>query len=317
MDTNNEMTYKADIVATRVGGLGSSDAKMVAQIGRTGVINYAAQERIGQMLGQVERKQIKTKAMELGDNMENTIFAFLKQRCPDAESNPKVMDEELSAEYGFDIFTHIDYAVEDERAITWFECKATKDDVTVTRDKYKEQLAWHYAIGKLRAEKSGKLFNLFLVHYNTNDFSGEFDVTKMDMVKIHEPAQMLVDDITEGLVSIKAAIASGFVFVPKEELDASDLPAEQQERMAIVCGYVRALTEAEKKLAEFKELMLPIMRENNVKSIKNDMFSIFYRGEGTRTSFDTKRFERDHPELYREYCKTSKVKDSITIKIND
>jgi hypothetical protein len=58
------------------------------------------------------------------------------------------------------------------------------------------------------------------------------------------------------------------------------------------------------------------MEENNVKSFKNDIIEVTYVGPSTRSTFDKKALEADHPELdLSKYNKTSAVKASVRIKV--
>ena len=54
--------YKDNIIATRVGSLGSSDAKMVAKIGRVGKLAYADKERLAVLTGQKEQHDFSNAA---------------------------------------------------------------------------------------------------------------------------------------------------------------------------------------------------------------------------------------------------------------
>jgi hypothetical protein len=71
------MEHKNEIINTRVGGLGSSDAKMVAGIGERGFLNHADSKRIAIMLGMAEQRQFSTKAIETGNIIEKAIGDML------------------------------------------------------------------------------------------------------------------------------------------------------------------------------------------------------------------------------------------------
>ena len=58
---------KNEILETRIGGLGSSDAKMCAKIGRNGVIGVSDRKRIAIMLGLDEQRQFTSAATEHGN----------------------------------------------------------------------------------------------------------------------------------------------------------------------------------------------------------------------------------------------------------
>ena len=60
-----------------------------------------------------------------------------------------------------------------------------------------------------------------------------------------------------------------------------------------------------------KEKMKIFMRENNFKTLENDMFKITYTGPTTRKDVDTDKLKAEG--LYENYSKTVNVKDKITI----
>ena len=64
----------------------------------------------------------------------------------------------------------------------------------------------------------------------------------------------------------------------------------------------------------FRYVLEKAMRENGIKSWKNEQFSATVKDETTRTTFDTKAFAEDNPELYAKYQKVSVVKPSLMIK---
>ena len=73
----NETELKQEILATRVGGFGSSDAKMIATVGRTGILNETAKLRISQMLGIEPLDDFTSFYTENGKMREEQIFDFL------------------------------------------------------------------------------------------------------------------------------------------------------------------------------------------------------------------------------------------------
>ena len=67
----------------------------------------------------------------------------------------------------------------------------------------------------------------------------------------------------------------------------------------------------------YKEILLNLMEENDVKEIDIPELKITRRFATTRESLDSKRLKAEQPDLYDEYCKISEVKGSITIKIKE
>lgn len=72
--------------------------------------------------------------------------------------------------------------------------------------------------------------------------------------------------------------------------------------------------EFEDKKKQITERLLLLMEENNVKSIKNELFNISYIQESTKRTFDSKTCILENPEM-NKYFKESKVKSSIRIKL--
>lgn len=70
-----------------------------------------------------------------------------------------------------------------------------------------------------------------------------------------------------------------------------------------------------KQLDKFKEECLALMDKGGVKKFSSDRLSITRRADSTRESFDTAKFKKEHPDMYKAYIKTSQTKGGITMKI--
>ena len=57
------------------------------------------------------------------------------------------------------------------------------------------------------------------------------------------------------------------------------------------------------------------MYNNGIKKFNSDKLDITYIEESTKETFDSKQFKADYPDVYEKYVKTSKVSDSIRIKV--
>ena len=68
---------------------------------------------------------------------------------------------------------------------------------------------------------------------------------------------------------------------------------------------------------EMREAIKVAMRDNFAKKFENDLIAITYVAPTTRTSIDTKKLKEEKPEIWEEYSKTSEVKDSVRITINN
>lgn len=85
---------------------------------------------------------------------------------------------------------------------------------------------------------------------------------------------------------------------------------------------LKALKESEesyKKLEEqrdkLKAELLKAMEEYNLDKWENSEFSVSYIAPTERTSVDSKKLQKLHPDIYTEVVKTSSVKASVRFKV--
>lgn len=301
--------YKQDIIATRKGGLGSSDAAMVAKIGRNGELSQADRYRIAVMLGLAEKKQFSTAATQLGDEMEAKVFEVFKAQYPQAVSNPYYKSEELSNTFGFDIFCHIDFEAETDKHLIWVENKATKLNTADTINTYADQLQWEYMLLKEKAAKLGKEPTLILSHFDTT--FGEWNPDLLQLRTIHEEDSTM---IMKGLQVIMDSL-EGFTWEQPEELEADNLPAAQQEQIKQISIYLSEIKRMQEYVDDFKSGLLQIMQENGVKSIKTPYFTVSVVNESKSMKFDSARFKKEQAELYAQYLKESTTKAYVLMTV--
>ena len=68
---------------------------------------------------------------------------------------------------------------------------------------------------------------------------------------------------------------------------------------------------------EIKRDLQEAMEKYDVKKWDNDVFTATYVAPTKRKRFDSKRFEKELPELFEEYQTTSDVKSSVRIKYKE
>lgn len=302
---------KQHIISTRTGGLGSSDAKMVAKIGRNGKLSEADDQRIAIMLGLEEKKQFSIKATKFGDWIEECVFNELKNKYPQIISNPYYKSDSLSEKYEFDIFNHIDYEVENSQFIIWIENKATVKNSAETMKEYSDQLKWHQMLLKEKAARINKKPLLFLSHYKVDDYEDFYpENLTVNLCKLSSG-----NPFKKGFEIISQAIKD-FAYQPKEELFAENLPLKVQEQLAAMSSILKGIEESQKKVDDFKNTMKELMQENGVKSIKNEFFNITLVPSSTSTSFDKKGMLDKYPSLNKRVEEfTSKKTKSSYIKL--
>lgn len=306
------MEHKNEIITTRVGGLGSSDAKMVVGIAERGQLNYADKERIAVMLGLAEKRQITSKAIELGNIIEDAVFEVFKtQFGENITSNPRY---EIQLYLDYRVSNHIDFEISTPTELIWIEHKSTIHGINQALEDYKYQLAWHAMLGEDKALNEGKQFKLYLSHYDTNDFNGEFNADKLSIVAV--PANKhYIDKIGKGLLIINEALPT-FEWQPDASiLHASSLPTEINDKCEMMATHLRKIKEMTEQVDAFKTRMCELMVANNVKSIVTDAFTITLVEQSVSTTFDKSKFAKEHPDMVAQYEKKSIRKPYVTIKI--
>ena len=306
------MEHKQEIINTRVGGLGSSDAKMVVGIAERGTLNYADKERIAVMLGLAEKRQITSKAIELGNIIEDAVFEVFKtQFGENITSNPRY---EIQLYLDYRVSNHIDFEISTPTELIWIEHKSTIHGINQALDSYKHQLAWHAMLGQDKAQAEGKKFKLLLSHYDTNEFDGEFNADKLSIVEV-KPNAHYIDKICKGLLIINEQIPT-FEWQPNEGiLHASSLPAEINDKCEMMADHLRKIKEMTEQVDTFKQRMCELMVANNVKSIVTDAFTITLVEQSVSTTFDKSKFAKEHPDMVAQYEKKQIRKPYVTIKL--
>ena len=105
----------------------------------------------------------------------------------------------------------------------------------------------------------------------------------------------------------------------------SAVSAEVKEQSQVVApgvvdyfaSILKTYKEAEAKLEEAKTALRAAMTEHNVKSFDFGPFSATIGADSVSTSFDTKSFKKDYPELYKKYALSKSKKGSFTIKLKN
>lgn len=320
----NNYGYKDEIISSRVGNLGGSDARILAAIAKNGCVQRAQVERLAIAKGLYERPNITNIAMQYGDFIENMIYDSLVQVDERWESNKCFRSQKYGRE-GLGLLVHIDFSLFDESRdkplLLWVECKATTTDIEQTYKDYKEQLYVEYVLGKELAEQLGADFKLELCHYDASVmFEDEsqlqfaFDPDKISRKKVifKKP----VFDIASGM-DIAAQYVSEMTEYKREEIDWDYLPAEVQEQMKQVNNILVSIKEKQDSIEEFKSRFYDFLCKNEIKSVKTPYFTISRVDEAISVQFDKVKFASEHPELVAEYQKEVKKKGYVLIKTKE
>ena len=110
----------------------------------------------------------------------------------------------------------------------------------------------------------------------------------------------------------------------KGEQYVSSSLARMNENRLVPEGLVNTIIGIEEEIKflaelqnEYKEKLKTAMREHGVKSWDTGRLRVSYTPASSANSFDTKRFQSEHPELYSKYLKRSVKTDSIRLTIKE
>ena len=311
-----EFKYKEEIISSRVGFLGGSDGNLLSNVAKSEKIPDSAKERLAICKGLYSKDtDFKTEAMGIGDELENKIFEMLQSQDERWKSNERIESKKYKRN-NVGLLVHIDFMLKDEakKTITFVECKATKKDIKETRYTYANQLYIENILGKEYTQSLGKgwKFCLKLCHYDTNGYDGILNLDKLSITNVRfcsgqfdvAKAMNIVDSYLETLTEYY-----------RDDIDANYLPSKIQEQIETVSNYLSQIDDMNIKVDEFKKKMYDFMLEKNIKSIKNDLFSITLVNETETISFDSKKFESEHKILYRKYLKKGKRNGYATFKL--
>ena len=145
-------------------------------------------------------------------------------------------------------------------------------------------------------------------------------------IKVHAIYVLRLRDNISELVKL-APVSDEFI----DELIASDilgtpffspqvsrqdsLPKELSKVENEISHIESLLKKYNKKQEELKSGLLSVMEEHGVKSWTGNKIKITRSLPSNKTTFDSKRFADEHPELYKQYCRESTVSGGLRITI--
>lgn len=325
-----EMNYKDDIAQSRVGCLGSSDGKMLMQICSLGYVPKSAHKRLAVCKGLIPQVEIpRTAAIKAGDEMELAIYKHLSANDPRYESNPKWVSEKYSYK-NVKLISHPDIVLIDQARKTVFvwEVKTTKYSVADTRTTYKAQLFVHYVIAKEIAAKMGKdwTVKVSLVHYNTEGLDltegVTFDPNRLTIKDVRFTSTAFFD-INKAMSIVNDFLETFVEYYEGDEVDANLLPVTVKSQFEDIAAMLQEIEDRKTKVDEFKTRLYKFMDEHDIKSVKNELFSITRVDPTVQKSFDGKKFlddvAKEHPrkakKILAKYTKSVNKSGYVSIKL--
>lgn len=301
MKTTN---HSEEIIQSRTGGFGGSDAEMFYMIGIKGLsaLNNTYKKRIRVAKGLDEYQSISTPAMQKGHDFEDWYsrqpFAPLG-----AEREAKIECNFFAK--NFKTFAHADFfecETDDLRDSEVWELKCVSDPDNCLND-YTEQLQWYYMLGVKR---------VWLV---VCDSLAESFQAGLRMPRLVEREDIVIDILKEG-ISILDKNWNTFDLTLKDDWSESDLLPFEQESVLMLRSYLEQIAELEKQSEKHRDSVKKFMELNNVKSIKSDLYQITLIPESQIATLDKSKLFKEHPEIKeQDYTKLSNKKSYVKITL--
>lgn len=166
-------------------------------------------------------------------------------------------------------------------------------DIKTTYSLNKEYVSWQLSVYAYLFEKVNpciKVRNLYAIHLR----KGEGKLVQ---------------------VSRKDDIAVEGLLYTDGQAEAYAVPDDCKALAGLVYELTKQYNELSEKLGHAKAELMERMGETNASRWEYGRMQVIRKEGGVRKTFDSKRFEADHADMYGQYMKESESKPSITIKI--
>lgn len=323
---------KREIIATRTGCLGGSDARLIQSIAEAGKIPQSAMKRLAICKGLAEQQQFTNPAIEFGNYVESMVFESLHSQDERWQSNPCLVSTKYSRP-NCKVIDHVDLFLQDDekKVLVLGECKGTRSTYEQTHDEYKWQLLHHYLLGCEKAkELGGYKVKVMLCHYLTDGIDltqpFEFDPSRLTVKTLRNMEKLSKSyRIAEAMDIIDTFLENFNEYYEQEEVDANLLPAKVQTQFSEVAQFLREIKEREAKVDAFKAKLYDFLSERGIKKVSCDDFSFTVVAPTQQVTFDAKKFMEDmtaeHPrkakQIREKYKKTTNKRGFVTIKTRD
>lgn len=304
-------THQQEIESTRVGGFGGSDAAMFLRIAKKGSVEGLSNTdlyRIAVAMGIKPYVPVSpTEAMNNGHIFEDSYARYL-----DAQGKPYQREVKLIAECqpeNFRIFAHADFTFDgkvyktNDTFIFVHECKFIVDEEKSAEDvakTYEAQLQWYYMLG-------AEYVDLIRGYGDPNH-------PKMEIFEVDKDEE-IIDALKLGIRLLDDAIESGWV----PEIEEEYASAMSEKMQNIIADYERLKFEKsaiDEKLEELQKQIVEYMTIGNVAKINGTLGTISRTADSVVESFDSKKFEKENPDVYKQYIKKSTRKGSLRYTMN-
>ena len=303
--------HQQEIENTRVGGFGGSDAALFLRIAKKGGVEGLSNTdlyRIAVAMGIKPYAPVPvTEAMNNGHTFEDSYSRYLDAQGKPYQREVKIMAKKQPKHFA--IFAHADFIFDgkvyktNDTFIFVHECKFIQDQSTTVEEvakNYQAQLQWYYLMGA----ESVDLIRGY----------GDPQHPKMEIFEVDED-ENIIDNLKMGIQLLDEAINNGWV----PEIEEEFVGGLSEKMQNIIADYERLKFEKsaiDEKLEELQKQIVEYMTIGNVAKINGTLGTISRTADSVVESFDSKKFEKENPELYRNYIKKSTRKGSLRYTIN-
>ena len=292
--------HNEEIKATRVGGFGGSDAAMVLamaeRIRECQPLTTAQKHRILQLKGLETRPDFDSPEIQAGRAFEDEVAKELEAARWDRETflspNPNTT---MAVRQHFKVFAHADFYNPKTNTVT--ECKwSRKFNHDGLKKQYAAQLQWYYMLGA----------DAVCLCSDTADGRKTTDVMRDD--KMVELLKMSLETIDKAFPELDLTI---------NEKGVGELPPTVAALIEDIEIMTKLMAQDEETLKAKKAELLAYMDGNSLNKVWTDTASVTYTAPSSSVGFDTKKFEKDHPDMFAAYrTKITKKSGYLTVKIN-
>ena len=300
--------HQQEIENTRVGGFGGSDAAMFLRIAKKGGVEGLSNTdlyRIAVAMGIKPYVPVSpTEAMNNGHIFEDSYARMLKDSGRTFEREVKLIAE--CQPDNFDLFAHADFVngkTSEKKFVIVHECKFIADEekcIEEVGEIYKAQLQWYYMLG-------ADYVDLIRGYGNPECPSIQSLVIDKD--------EDIIDALKEGIRLLDEAISDGWVPEIEEEFAA----AMSEKMQNIIADYERLKFQKsaiDQKLEKLQKQIVEYMAIGNVAKINATLGTISRTADSVVESFDSEKFKKENPDVFKKYIKKSTRKGSLRYTIN-
>lgn len=171
-------------------------------------------------------------------------------------------------------------------------------DIKTTYSLNKEYVTWQlsiYAYLFERQNPGAKVSSIFAIWLRDE---------KAKLVRLERKSD-------EEVSSLLSCDSQGIQYTPQ----SNSLPILAAEAELLIVDIESQIKSLEEKKNFIREGIMKAMVQAGIYDWKGEQITITRKAASSRKSFDSKRFEKEHPELYKQYIKETLISEVLQIKI--